>query len=85
MNDRDTDVITKALEVAVPLWIGVLYDLPKEDRLQRAAAVDRAIIDLTIERPGLVVESFNALAEGLALLSFAPGGVTFEGRHWETV
>lgn len=27
-------------------------------------------------------EAFNALAKGLALLSFSPGGVRFLGRHW---
>jgi hypothetical protein len=80
-----SEVIVEALEVAVPLWIGRLYHLPVEDRLQRIAAVDRAIVDLTVERPGMIRERFNALAEGLALLSFVPGGVSFLGRHWETV
>lgn len=28
--------------------------------------------------------AFNALAEGLAIMSFCPGGVTFLGNHWET-
>ena len=28
-------------------------------------------------------EAFNRLAEGLACLAFAPGGVTFLGRHWQ--
>lgn len=26
---------------------------------------------------------FNALAEGLALAAFQPGGVTYLGQHWE--
>jgi hypothetical protein len=27
---------------------------------------------------------FNALAMGLALLSYLPGGITYLGTHWET-
>ena len=26
---------------------------------------------------------FNAMARGLAILAFCPGGVTFFGQHWE--
>lgn len=28
-------------------------------------------------------EVFNAMAMGLAILAFCPGGVTFAGNHWE--
>lgn len=33
---------------------------------------------------GSVSAVFNGLAEGLAILSYQPGGVTWMGLHWET-
>ena len=34
-------------------------------------------------KKGETAAAFNALAEGIAILSFAPGGITFMGDHWE--
>jgi len=36
------------------------------------------------KRKGATASAFNALAEGIAILSFAPGGVKVFGGHWET-
>ncbi len=32
---------------------------------------------------GEAATAFNALARGLAIAAYAPGGVDFAGRHWE--
>lgn len=40
--------------------------------------------DKTAKGRAQVAGTFNALARGLAALAYAPGGVTFAGRHWCT-
>lgn len=35
------------------------------------------------KRRGDTAAAFNALAEAIAILAFAPGGVTFLGEHYE--
>ncbi|MEK6609189.1 MAG: hypothetical protein AABZ30_16140 [Myxococcota bacterium] len=34
-------------------------------------------------KPGEVADLFNRTAKAIAVLSFAPGGVTVFGQHWE--
>ena len=34
-------------------------------------------------RKGDLALCFNAMAQGLALLAFCPGGIVFAGHHWE--
>jgi hypothetical protein len=36
------------------------------------------------KKPGETAKVFNALAESIGVLSFAPGGVTAFGNHWES-
>jgi hypothetical protein len=89
-----------SLELAVPLWIErVRRRWSDESRIARARQLveviagegDKILFPIRAEpksrqayaRLG-TAEAFNALAEALALLSFAPGGVTFAGRHWES-
>lgn len=36
------------------------------------------------KKSGETAKAFNALAEALAFLSFAPGGVKLFGCHWES-
>lgn len=70
------------LSIAVPLWIMRLHQhgtIPDDyqQRLNRIQSVlernGESILYRT--KPGKTAESFNALAEGIALLSFCPGGV----------
>lgn len=79
-----------ALQVAIPLWIEQLKGLSWDDLTERAhraaqiVAEKGDIIQYASTKPGETAKAFNALAEGVAVLSFCPGGVTFLGDHWET-
>lgn len=78
------------LAVSVPLWIERWRKQPVEARMERAKVCAQHIAehsDLILYRSkkkGETAQAVNMLAEGLALLSFAPGGVKFAGQHWET-
>jgi hypothetical protein len=78
------------LDAAVPMWARELHDRPWSYLQHRATVCGQAVAEhgdvLQFGgggRKGATAEAFNRLAEGLACLSFAPGGVTFLGRHWE--
>jgi hypothetical protein len=91
-----TDVLlTVALEAAVALRIAELCRL---DDATFARSFDRAVLDRlaqtvaehgddllfrsTGRRRGESARVFNAVADGIALLAFAPGGATLFGRSW---
>ena len=86
----DTPALLRiALEAAVPLWIHRHEDTPVEARIARA----RECADIVAEhgddiqfrgaKKGETAAAFNALAEGLALAAYQPGGVDFADDHWE--
>lgn len=88
--------LAMALEVAVPLWISQLQRVPWASVMERAKVCSGAVAargDLLLTlgpRKGDTAEVFNRLAEGIACLAFAPGGVRlahlrlhFEARHPE--
>jgi hypothetical protein len=93
------DTITTAcLGVAVPMWIERMrhwFPREREERAQAlveltahsqgvAAIADReAALSSKLHRPGEMALAFNAVAEGLAILAYCPGGVVFAGHHWE--
>jgi hypothetical protein len=74
--------------MAVPVWIEEVRLWTADRRTQRSVACMLEIAehgDIILYRSDVAGESadaFNRLAEGLAILSFAPGGVRFAGRHW---
>lgn len=78
-----------ALSAAVPLWVADLQRRPwvEVQELARACADTVAskgdVILYRSKKKGETAEAFNALAKGIAALSFAPGGVTFLGDHYE--
>jgi hypothetical protein len=82
------DLLPIALSTAVPLWIEKLRPLSTEQRLARASGLADIIGshgDIILYRGSKKGESaaaFNALAEGLAIGAFQPGGVTAFGCHW---
>lgn len=86
MNDHD--LLRMTLAAAIPLWIHELKDKPwayVAARAQRSAqevAEHGDIIQFKAKKHGETAAAFNALAEGLAALSFCPGGVKFLGDHW---
>lgn len=82
-------VLKATLELAVPLWADKLMRQPLDAVLRRASICGQVIaekgdvIQFKSSKPGETANAFNHLAEGLAILSFAPGGVKFMGIHFE--
>jgi len=76
------------LEVAVPLWRERWRGRPPDLIVRRASALSSVVgsqgdaILYKTKKLGRSAEAFNALAEGVALLSMAPGGCDLFGRHW---
>lgn len=85
----DNALLTSTLAVAVPMWVERIQHYTDEQRTARAHELGQVIAehgDLILyrsKRRGESARNFNALAEGLACLAYAPGGVTFAGSHWE--
>lgn len=75
-----------ALQAAVPLWIEQWRDRPEADRIARAHELAPIIAsqgDALLFKAKNTPKVFNALAEGLAVLAYAPGGVTVFGLKWD--
>lgn len=81
------DLLAISLSAAVPLWIKELQGLPWKDVAKMADESATIVASqgdtLMYKTKGKTRETFNALARGLAALSFVPGGVTFMGMHFE--
>ena len=94
---RQATLLIGALSAAVPLRIFELEKLGRSlsssqfwEMISRRAGECSAHLahhgdDLMFKSKvkGKTAEAFNRLAEGLACLSFCPGGVTAFGEHWE--
>ena len=71
------------------MWIDKLRHQPMDYILERAQVCGQVIaekgdvLQFRSKKRGASAEAFNRLAEGLACLSFSPGGVTFLGVTWE--
>lgn len=82
-------LLLSSLQCAVPLWIMHIKDVPFDDKQRRAEECSQIVAekgDVILFKGGKRGETaaaFNALAEGIAILSFAPGGVRAFGEHWE--
>lgn len=85
----DPVLLKAALSVSVPLWIQELSPLSHEERLEIGLECACGLtqkgdnILYKSQRAGETAHAFNALAKGLACLSFQPGGVKFAGLHFE--
>jgi hypothetical protein len=83
------ELLRASLLVAVPLWVLELGRMSAEDIMSRCRACAAHIAehgDIILyksKKGGGSAEAFNRLAEGLACLSFAPGGVKFLGLHFD--
>lgn len=84
------DLLGMTLELAVPLWVERRSSWTWNQRLVRCheiveiVASKGDIIQYKSKKKGESAEAFNALAEGVAMLSFVWGGVSLFGRRWET-
>ena len=85
------ETLTDTLSAAVPLWIEVMKKLSWEERKKIASECSQIAVaehgDNILFRghkEGETAAAFNALARGIAVLSFCPGGVTLFGMHFET-
>lgn len=84
----NSDLLAISLSAAVPLWIEELRYLSELDRnaLAHEAAQIVAekgdIIQYKSKKKGETAKAFNALAKGLAICAYQPGGVTFLGMHF---
>lgn len=88
--DSTAELLRIALSAAVPLNAMAMQKRPWSEiqaLAQEAAQIIAEKGDLIMfkgKKKGESAAAFNALARGLAALSFAPGGVTFLGDHYET-
>lgn len=82
-------LLRSTLSVAVPMWIERLRSLGWDLVLERAKVCSQVIAekgDVIMFRGGKKGETayaFNHLAEGIACLAFAPGGVHVFGDHYD--
>lgn len=78
----DDSLLAISLSAAVPLWQEELKALPwsEVDKLREEAARVIAekgdVIQFRSKKKGETADAFNHLAKGIAILSFAPGGVS---------
>lgn len=78
------------LDAAVPLYIAALIDQggPDDTDIEAARAFGRDLAErgdvmLYGGKPGEASELADDCAKSIAILAFAPGGITVFGRHWE--
>lgn len=80
------ELLSIALEAAVPLRILEMRDWPAERRILAARECADVIASHgdDLQYGGKhTADAFNKLAIGLAVMAYQPGGVTFSGSHWE--
>lgn len=83
------DTLLPTLQLAVPMWIQRLRGTDEWQRVALAredaqAVAERGDALMYRSKPGRSGEVFNALARGLAIAAYQPGGVTAFGEHWCT-
>jgi hypothetical protein len=88
-NDHHHDALTATLELAVPIRIWELRDRTPEQRARIAKRCAQVVAErgdalMFGGKKGTAAAAFNALAEGLAVAAYQPGGVSFAGQYWCT-
>lgn len=83
------DLLKISLSAAVPLWVDtILRENWSVDRLQRESAEAAQEIaehgDRILFKSKGTAQAFNALAKGIAILSFCPGGIEVFGLKFGT-
>lgn len=91
VQDQVLGLLRTSLQVAVPMWVENLklqswaQIQPRLRHCSQMIAEHGDVILYQSKKKGETARAFNALAEGLAILSFAPGGVTAFGLHFENL
>lgn len=91
--DSPTGMLLRdTLQVAVPMWVERWRERYRSWPQERIYARSRELGQVVAEKgdviqfrggkKGETAAAFNALAEGLALMSMHPGGVLFLGIRW---
>jgi hypothetical protein len=82
--------LAMSLDAAIPLWMVKYWGYSPEERQTEIDELNASDFSSRMEyilhegpKEGDTSKAFNDLARSVALLSFAPGGVTAFGRHWE--
>lgn len=82
-------LMRSTLQLAVPLWAMRLRPVPFDRLVERAPTLAQVVAEkgdvaqFRGSKKGETAAAFNAIAEGLAILSFLPGGVRFMGDHYQ--
>lgn len=87
VEPRSKDLMMATLAVAVPMWIQRVRSWSPERRRTESESAAQIVAekgDVLMYSGKGCAEAFNGLAKGLAILSFAPGGVKFCDERWET-
>ncbi len=85
----DDTLLRLSLMTAVPMWQMDIRGWSAEKRAERSGICSQVIaekgdiIQFRAKKKGATADAFNRMAEGVALLSFAPGGVRIFGMHFE--
>lgn len=91
MNNHTLNLLRYSLQTAVPLWVLQRRFDPWDIIQERAKICSQYIAehgDVILyrgDKKGETATAFNHLAEGVACLSFAPGGVKLFGDHYENI
>lgn len=78
-----------SLSAAVPLWVNELKNRDWSFLIERAKICSQEVAEhgdnllFRSKKKGESATAFNRFAEGLAILSMAPGGVKIFGLHFE--
>lgn len=89
--DLTSERLRIALHAAVPLHVFELRSCPFDEIQERAHRASQIVAEkgdivmFRSKKKGESAAAFNALAEGIACLSFAPGGVVFLGDRYQTI
>lgn len=94
MNDpfdfsQQESLLKISLSAAVPLWIEELKSRDWDYLLERARICSQEVSEhgdnllFRSKKKGETAVAFNRFAEGLAILSMVPGGVSIFGLHFE--
>lgn len=89
MSDGNEALLTGMLELAVMAWTPRLQATPWSVLRERMAECGRIIAEkgdnilYKSKKKGESAKAFNAMAEAVTILSFAPGGIKIFGMHFE--